>query len=378
MSRRFIAGLLTVGGLLSGAPALASAPAEVTGPVRMNEVQVMATHNSYHQELSGPEQTAFDIATFDYGRYGDRLAYSHVPLPEQLGRQAVRGVELDLYPDPAGGLYEKPLIHRLTGGGSLGDPQWREPGIKALHIADLDYRTNCVLFTACLRGIRDWSARNPRHEPVYVLLELKATDGRIETVGGAKSPPWNVPALDDLDAQIRSVFGEDEMITPDDVRVPGLTLEQSVLQNGWPTLNEARGSVVFLMDNEGGPGEAYVAGRPNLEDRVLFTNSLPGRPDAAFVKRNDPLALGHPSIAELVRLGYLVRTRADIPLATVRSGDRAMLDAALASGAQIVSTDFPEPGMSERYGTDYVAMLPGGNPARCNPVSARPDCRLGR
>lgn len=51
------------------------------------------------------------------------------------------------------------------------------------------------------------------------------------------------------------------------------------------------------------------------------------------------------------------------------------LHGSLASGAQLISTDFPEVGMSARYGSDYVAALPGGSPARCNPVNAPPGCR---
>lgn len=79
-----------------------------------------------------------------------------------------------------------------------------------------------------------------------------------------------------------------------------------------------------------------------------------------------------------MRRGYFVRTRSDVPLQTVAENDRSMLDAALASGAQLISTDFPQIGMSARYGSDFVAALPGGGPARCNPVNAPPGCRGDR
>lgn len=46
-----------------------------------------------------------------------------------------------------------------------------------------------------------------------------------------------------------------------------------------------------------------------------------------------------------------------------------MLRAALNSGAQMVSTDFPVPGMAARYGSDYTARLPEGVAVRCNPVN---------
>lgn len=38
-------------------------------------------------------------------------------------------------------------------------------------------------------------------------------------------------------------------------------------------------------------------------------------------------------------------------------------DAAFASGAQIVSTDYEQPGNA--YGTRYVVTVPGGGAARC-------------
>ena len=55
-----------------------------------------------------------------------------------------------------------------------------------------------------------------------------------------------------------------------------------------------------------------------------------------------------------------------------------MLLAALASGAQLISTDFLQVGMTARYDSDYVARLPEGLPARCNPVNAGRLCRSKR
>ena len=347
--------------------------------LRMNELQVIGTHNSYHRELSVAERVAHDAIYGGAPIYDGFLAYSHASLPNQFSRQGARGLELDLFPDPQGGLYSNPLLRQRLAAGPLTDPEWYRPGIKVLHTADLDYKSTCIQLTTCLRLVRQWSRANRRHVPLLVLLELKGTDPVGGALGGVQVPPWDGAALDTLDREIRSVFRPDELITPDDVRRRGLTLEQSVLRRGWPTLRRARGRVVFLMDN--GPGAisaAYTLGRPNLEGRVLFTNGQQGNPDAAFIKRNEPTNANLEQIRQLVRSGYLVRTRSDEPLGTVRSGDETRLRAALASGAQLVSTDFPEVGMSARYDSDYVVALPEGGPARCNPV-IRPDrCRSRR
>lgn len=375
MKRRgAVAGALAV--LLTASGSAGAAPRLGEGPVRMNEIQVMGTHNSYKRELSRTEERTYDEIIATPGDYEQFLAYSHAAIPNQFAHQEVRGLELDLFGDPAGGLYAEPLVRKRLGTGPLPDPAWRTPGVKVLHVADLDYKTSCVRFVACLEQVERWSDANPGHVPLQIMLELKQSDARAVAQGGVTAPPWEFSALDALDAEIRSVLSESDMITPDDVRRDGLTLEQSVRSYGWPTLRRSRGQVVFLLDNEPGPVRArYTAGRPNLEGRVLFTNSRPGLSDAAFVKRNEPRGANTAQIQNLVRDGYLVRTRSDVPLATVTANDPGMFLGALASGAQLISTDFPQVGMSGRYDSDYFARLPEGLPARCNPVSARPNCK---
>jgi Phosphoinositide phospholipase C, Ca2+-dependent len=361
------------------ATAALAAPAPAKRPLRMNETQVIGTHNSYHRELSKSERAAHDSFYGNAAVYDGFLAYSHATLPNQLSRQGVRGLELDLFPDPAGGLYANPLLRQRLASGPLTEPDWYRPGIKVLHTADLDFNSTCVRLVSCLRLVRRWSGQNPAHVPLLIMLELKGTDPIAGPAGGVTVPPWDGAALDALDREIRSVFDPDEVLTPDDVRRRGQTLRRSVLRRGWPTLGEARGQVVFLMDNEPGPiRTAYSAGRPSLQRRVLFTNAEPGAPDAAFVKRNEPTGANLRQIQRLVRDGFLVRTRSDVPLGTVTSGDETQLRAALASGAQLVSTDFPEIGMSARYDSDYVVALPEGGPARCNPVIRPRGCRSRR
>ncbi|TCO55949.1 phosphatidylinositol-specific phospholipase C1-like protein [Actinocrispum wychmicini] len=359
---------ITAGALLTSAGPAAGFPPMGRG-VRMNQVQVIGTHNSYHRELSFAEQQR--------QRESDHLWYSHPSLPAQFGQEGVRQIELDVMPDSdAGGLYTRPLIRQAAGLGPLTDPDMAKPGLKVMHWADHDYGTSCVAVVTCLRQVVDWSRQHRGHAPIAVLLELKQTDPAMEQQGGPKSPPWDDQRFAALDAEIRSVVPAEQLITPDTLRRPGLTLEQSVLRSGWPSLDQARGKFVFLMDNKDPKVQApYLAGRPNLEGRVLFTDSAPGRADAAFLEQNDPRGANTAQIQDWVRRGYLVRTRADEPFDAASTGDTTRLKAALASGAQLVSTDFPVPGLAARYGSDYVAELPGHVPLRCNPVNAPWYCR---
>jgi hypothetical protein len=342
--------------------------------LRMNQIQFMGAHNAYHREMQGAELAASTKMDPAYPSWG---AYSHAAIPDLLGRQNVRGLELDLLPDPQGGLYRHPLARKLAGLGPINDPAMAAPGMKVLHVADLDYNSTCRTFVNCLQQVQDWSHANPEHVPVILQLELKQTDHRLEQAGGAVSPAWDPKLLDDIDKEIHSVFTETDLITADDLRRPGLTLEQSVLTHGWPTLKWARGKVMFFFDN-GGPGairDMYLNGHPNLAGRAVFTRGNPGDPDAAITMVNDPRGANAATISDLVKRGYLVRTRSDEPLSTVKNKEYSRLNIALASGAQLVTTDFPTVGMAARYDSDFVAELPGAVATRCNPVSAPDNCR---
>jgi hypothetical protein len=78
-------------------------------------------------------------------------------------------------------------------------------------------------------------------------------------------------------------------------------------------------------------------------------------------------------IQNLVASGFIVRTRADADTTEARNDDTTRREAALASGAQFVSTDFPVP--SPSFGTGYFVEIPGGTTARCNPVNGPAGCR---
>jgi len=349
----------------------AAAPAAAAPrAVRLNDIQVIGSHNSYHVEPAAPEK-ALRVGS---GLIDETmLEYSWAPLAWQLDREDVRQLELDLWADPAGGLYAAPRLRALAGLGPYAGTM-QAPGIKVLHVQDYDYRTTCLSFVACLRGIRGWSDAHPGHVPIAVLLELE--DLPLPPQIPAVVPlPWTTGRMAAIDREIRSVFARDRIIEPDDVRGTRRTLEAAVLHDGWPTLQASRGKVLFLMDNAEPYRSRYLVGHPSLRRRVLFTNSTPGSPDAAFIEANDPTGANAALIRRQVRLGYVVRTRADQDTKEARADDTTRRQVALASGAQWVSTDYPAPGIAARFGTGYDVRLPNNRPARCNPVRAPRSCR---
>ncbi len=341
--------------------------------MRLNQIQVIGTHNSYKLL---PEPGLFTaLATFDQ-TLADSIEYEHSPLAEQFSDEGVRQIELDVFADPEGGLYaDRPILDAL-GLDNVTPPELLEPGFKTLHIQDVDFASSCLTFVSCLEQVNAWSSANRNHLPIVILVELKSESIPDPLDLGFVTPLAIGPDdLDELDAEIRSVFDERQIISPDDVRGDYATLEEAVLAGRWPTLAQSKGKVMFLMDNAGTARTDYIDGRPSLEGRVLFTNSTPGNPDAAFVKMNEPRG-NEDAIAELVADGYIVRTRADSPTDEARSGSTERREAALASGAQWVSTDYPVPGRSPW--SDYEALIPGGQPARCNPINAGPRCEASK
>jgi hypothetical protein len=231
---------------------------------------------------------------------------------------------------------------------------------------DYDFRSHCALFTACLREIKAWSDAHPGHVPLFLLVEAKVQ--AIPLFPESTKPvPFDARRFDELDREILSVFDRARIVTPDDVRGEMPTLHAAVVAGRWPTLEQARGKVLFLMltaNGEGGAG-AYLEGHPSLRGRVAFLRSTPGEDHAAFLMYDNAL-MRETEIRQRVAEGYLVRTRSDIETYEAKINDMKRANAAFASGAQIVSTDFEREGND--YGTSYVVHLPGGGAARLDPV----------
>ena len=337
-----------------------------TAGIRLNQIQVIGTHNSYH--VRGHDSLLALIAKVN-PRAREELDYGHRPLPEQLERLGIRQIELDCYADPDGGRYAKPLgRERVIQAGLPPVPETdptgllRRPGIKVMHVPDIDFASSALTLVEALRQVRDWSVKHPRHVPVFILLELKE-----DSLGpGFTQPlPFDQAQLANLEKEILSVFPRKSILTPDDVRGRAATLPEALQHSGWPGLDSVRGRVMFGLDNEGAIRDRYLAGHPALEGRLVFVSVPPTNPAAAWMKRNDPEG-DFAQIQELVRAGFLVRTRADSDTEQARTNDPQKRERALASGAQFVSTDYPEPDL--RF-SSYCVRLPGRVTVRSNPVN---------
>lgn len=289
--------------------------------LRISHAQVLGTHNSYHVE---PEP----LLALEW-------AYTHQPLDVQLSEQGVRQFELDA--------------------------RWNDDlgAFEVFHVPVIDQETTCLAFIDCLSTLKTWSDANPGHMPLTVLIEPKDEGQRTL---------WQ-ERIEEFEAEVDSVWPAERRLSPDDLQGDHASLREAVVSDGWPTLGRLRGKAIFALLDHGEARDLYSAAGTSVAGRTMFVDMEDvEHPLAALMLLDDPIGEAD-AIDQAAALGMLVRTRAD-GYDQSSIGDTSRLQAALASGAHWLSTDYP----AAVDGVDYVAELPGGAPARCNPVTAPPEC----
>ena len=105
----------------------------------------------------------------------------------------------------------------------------QQPGLKILHVPDIDFRTTAPTFVNALKQIRAWSQANRRHVPILILVELKG-----DALPGlpARPVPFGKEEVDSVDAEILSVFQKAEILTPDRVRGTFASLPEAIKSQG--------------------------------------------------------------------------------------------------------------------------------------------------
>ncbi len=121
--------------------------------VKINQIQVIGSHNSYHAGLAPSEAR---LMMEKNPKVYPELEYRHQPLDQQLNA-GIRQIELDIFADSQGGRYAHPAgINLVAAAGLPKDPEFdpdgvmSKPGFKVMHIQDYDYRSTCQPLIACL------------------------------------------------------------------------------------------------------------------------------------------------------------------------------------------------------------------------------------
>ncbi|MBT1696706.1 hypothetical protein KK083_07465 [Fulvivirgaceae bacterium PWU4] len=338
--------------------------------LKMNQVQVIGSHNSYK---IGIEKPLMDLILAERPE-AKGLDYAHISLTEQLDL-GLRGLEIDVLYDPEGGRFSHPKgLDMLNAQGVQAMPYnpeaMKDPGFKVLHVPDIDFRSHCATFKACLSDIKDWSQSHSDHLPIIITINPK-TSG-LDKPGFAKVIPFDKKVLDALDKEILKVLDVDHLITPKQVKGKQKTLRKAIVDKGWPDLAEARGKILFVLDAGKDLTDLYITG-DEAYARPMFANTDSENPHAAFFIMNDPIEQ-EKDIAARVKQGFMVRTRSDADTREARTGDKRRFEAAIRSGAQVITTDYYLKSLSPNKDFEIVF---DGKYSRCNPVFVKSSaCEL--
>ena len=323
LSRKLLASTLALALLpLSGAVQAAEAGAKI------NAMHVLGSHNSY--------RPALDADSLAYLRtvLGDRSAgveYGHPAIAAQLDL-GLRQLEFDPYADSQGGRFA---------GAYASDPArfavMSAPGAKVLHVPVVDARTHCLTLTNCFTQVADWSSRHPDHAMIVLFVNTK--DDSFDNPALPKVEPFTDATLSEIDRSAIAAFGRDHLVTPDDVRGDFTSLREAVKAGHWPTQTSARGKVLLILDSGPATAGRYREAHPSLKGRVMFGLYDAAEPEAAVFNIQNPKT-DEARIRDLVAQGFLVRTRSDADTKEARTHDLTRLEAAVRSGAQIISTDY--------------------------------------
>jgi hypothetical protein len=307
------------------------APTDTTGipdydsDVRINEITMRCTHNSYHRRPEVLADPSHD--------------YEHAPLDVQLGEQGVRAFELDVH---AGEGF--PVFHIPYG---------------------VDDLTTCENIGACMGTIATWSRANPGHHLVVVWVEIK-DELDLERITDYAA----------YDAALRAAVPEDQLYTPLDFRRGMESERASVDALGWPTVDETRGQIlVVLLDTDEPHASGYRAWSESNGDPVMFTRADDdqyGEPWAVIAKINNPTA--SEEIAAAHAANMMIASNTGSPSGTAEE-NQSRRNQGVQNGVHMLCDDYPAP-VPERDPTDWLE-LPGGSPSICNQVTASEVCQNG-
>ena len=297
--------------------------------VKLNEVQFLATHNSYKQRLSVPARLALNYIGLPLGLVSekDEFDYAFEPLTAQLDR-GVRSLELDIMKDGE--------------------------DFRAGHVGLLDMRSSCPGLALACREIAMWSRAHPGHLPITLLLEPKPSI----MADGKAYRPFGLDGIAALESLLAREFG-DLLCTPGEVLGDCESFGALRRDNAWPPLRDLLGRVLVLYHYHEATTADYIALDLSMRTQKMFpTLWYPLAEDmdteyAGFILCNEPMDYAE-EIAAFTAQNLLVRTRVDMFM----HHDPQAYALGVQSGALLLTTDYPP---RDIPGKDpYTAALDGG------------------
>ena len=288
--------------------------------IRLNHLRMKGTHNSYHVKTPV-------ISTID-----SENNYTHANLDVQADRLGVRQFELDVHYVPGMGLR---VFHTLR-----------------------DSSTNCLGFIGCMEILLNWSNQNQNHAPLWIFVEPKDEPLLVE----------ELDILEIIQSEISATWPIEQIITPENVQGDATDLRSAITTIGWPTLEESRGKVLFVLLDKTEIRDLYVERNPTLQNQTMFAIVEENHSLASIISFVNPDTHGE-RLRNAAEMGFMVRTRPDEATVEAREMNYTRFEKTLETGANFITTDFP--GSDLEVG--YSIWLPEG-PVMCNPQTAPSHC----
>ena len=279
--------------------------------VRINEIAVIGTHNSYQMTETDANRIMMKLLSFiTFGALQDKTDFEMDTFTQQL-EHGVRKLELD--------------IETAVDDGNI--------SFVVSHIPVIENVSSAYDFTKALEEIALWSDNNPGHLPVYLLIEPKSFVPPVNNLKG-----FSIEYALELDKVIRQTLG-DRLLTPKDAMGEYATLEEMRMNDSWPTLEAAAGKIIVLLHTCDVTTE-YIAVDETISTQVMFPMlglADIDKPYASFILANRPQSAAKNKGKLIDEKNLMVRTRADSY--PTFSDDRYRF--AEESGAHIITTDYP-------------------------------------
>ena len=171
----------------------------------------------------------------------------------------------------------------------------------------------------------------------------------LKRLGFKKCIPFDRRAFLDLEQEISATLSPDQIFKPSDFKKSYSSLQGRVVAEGWPLLEEVRGKFIFIL--EGNNKHLYRT----FERPLFFQYGNKSDDNTVFLLRNNAIA-SEREIRELTS-DFIVRTRSDAGSVESRSNNYDTWNAALRSGAQIISTDYYK--ADERWSSYKIGFANG-------------------
>lgn len=307
--------------------------AELEAGIKFNELNFMATHNSYQTPSIGATKKMYkSLSQITFGLVSEKkVDFWSETLTQQLNC-GLRSFELDIETFDRDG----------------------EISFTCMHSPYFEMATSCYDFSLALKEISMWSDNNPDHLPITIIIEPKSSFLPLKDM-----EYFNIDYAKALDAVIRENLGE-KLFTPADMQRGYSSFGEMRAADDWCRVKDMLGKVLILL-HDCDVTEKYIEIDHSVKSQAMFPMLREediDRDCASIILCNDPESLLEIKEEVISEKKIMVRTRSD-KFTSVTDERR---EQALASGANIVSTDYPV--RTDLKPGDYVVTFGGNSTVR--------------